>query len=647
MEPRVDTPPARSSAARAEPKVIVGRTALDVFAERVAESGPRTALRRKVGTEWVPSSWDDWDRASREIAGGLCALGVKGGDAIAVLSNTRAEWVEFDVGILRAGAITVPIYPSNTPEQCEYIISDAGARVVIVEGPHQLEKLYQPNVVSKLVGVDRIVYIGDHSELEKPDHAGRTEVTLEEVLPAHADRNRLLSLEHLRADGRAWLEEHPGELEARRAAIHPDQPATYIYTSGTTGPPKGVILTHSNLSFECDAVKDLLDMGPSDEQLLFLPLAHSFAKVLEWSAISVGCITAFAESLSRLVPDMQEVRPTFVGAVPRVYEKAYVKIQKSFEDKRKHLLSRWIVNWALKKGRERSRLELEGKPVRGLGFRLADWLVFDKVKATFGGRMRFFISGGAPLAPEIAAFFHAAGILILEGYGLTETFAASHVNRPDDYRFGTVGPAIPGVEVRIAADGEILLRGGNIMKGYFGRPEATAEVLEPNGWFHTGDIGVLEEDGKLRITDRKKDLIVTAGGKNVAPQNIEGSLKAACPYLSQVMVYGDKRKYLVALLTLSEENILPWAAEHGLAGKSLAELSAEPAVGELIDGYVQALNRDLASYESIKKYAILSHDFGQESGELTPTLKVKRKYATEKYWDILSSLYPEEDESSL
>jgi len=624
-----------------------GRTALDVFAERVAESGPRTALRRKIGTEWVPSSWDDWDRASRAIAGGLCALGVEGGEAIAVLSNTRAEWVECDVGILEAGAITVPIYPSSTPEQCEYIISDAGARIVIVEDPHQLEKLYQPDVVSRLSGVDRIVYVTDHAVMDKPDHAGRTELSLEEALPASADRRRLISLEQLMADGSAWLDEHVGELEARRVAIDPDQAATYIYTSGTTGPPKGVILTHRNLSFECDAVKDLLQIGPDDEQLLFLPLAHSFAKVLEWSAISVGCITAFAESISRLVPNMQEVRPTFVGAVPRVYEKAYVKVQHGLEDKRKHWLSRWIVNWALVKGRERSQRLLAGKSARSLGIRLADRLVFDKIKATFGGKIRFFISGGAPLAPEISAFFHTAGILILEGYGLTETFAASHVNRPDDYRFGTVGLPLPGVEVKIADDGEILLRGGNIMKGYYGKPDATAEAIDPDGWFRTGDIGVLEEDGKLRITDRKKDLIVTAGGKNVAPQNIEGALKAACPYLSQVMVHGDKRKYLVALLTLSEENILPWAAEHGLGGKSLAELSAEPAVRELIDGYVQGLNRDLASYESIKKYEVLSHDFGQESGELTPTLKVKRKYCTEKYWDILSSLYPQEDKSSL
>ncbi len=647
MEPRIEIPVARVPAAAPGPVARGGRTALDVFDDRVASSGSRTALRRKVGTRWEASSWDDWDRVSREIAAGLCSIGVDSGDAIAVLSNTRAEWVECDVGILRAGAITVPIYPSSTPEQCEYIIADAGCRIVLVEGPHQLEKLYQPNVVSGLVGIDRIVYLSEHALLEVPDHAGRTEVTLEEVLPPSAERRRLISLEQLMADGRAWLDEHPDALAARKRAIDPEQAATYIYTSGTTGPPKGVILTHANLSFECDAVKDLLEMGPDDEQLLFLPLAHSFAKVLVWSAISVGCVTAFAESIARLVPNMQEVHPTFVGAVPRVYEKAYVKLQAGFEQKRKHLLTRWIVNWALKKGRQRSHLLLEGKPARGLGFRLADMLVFDKVRDTFGGRLRFFISGGAPLAPEIASFFHAAGVLILEGYGLTETFAASHVNRPDDYRFGTVGLPIPGVEVKIADDGEILLRGGNIMKGYLGRPEATAEALEPDGWLHTGDIGAVEEDGKLRITDRKKDLIVTAGGKNVAPQNIEGSLKAACPYLSQVMVYGDKRKYLVALLTLAEENLLPWAAEHDLGGKSLAELSVEPAVEALIDGYVQALNGTLASYESIKKYKILPHDFGQESGELTPTLKVKRKYCTQKYWEILSSLYPAEDQSSL
>jgi long-chain acyl-CoA synthetase len=623
-----------------------GANAVDIFLERVADSGDNVALWRKVGGDWKSSSWNDWGRAAREIAGGLRALGVATGDAVVVLANTRAEWVECDLGILQAGAITVPIYPSNTPEQCEYIISDCGGTYIVVEDPHQLEKLYDPEVRSKLAGLTKIIYMTDVARLEKPDDQGRTSPQLDEVLPDDADRDKLISLDELRARGRDWLEANAGKLDQIRDEIDPEQAATYIYTSGTTGPPKGVILTHANLAFECRALRDLLGLGADDRQLLFLPLAHSFAKVLEWAAISVGFQTAFAESIGQLVPNMQEMHPTFMGAVPRVYEKAYVKIQANFEHKRKKLLSRLIIDWAVKKGQQRSRLLQDGKSATGFGYRMADKLVFNKVAATFGGNIRFFVSGGAPLSREIAEFFHAAGILILEGYGLTETTAATHVNRPDDFAFGTVGPALPGVEVEIAPDGEILVRGGNVMKGYFGQPEATAEVLEDDGWFHTGDIGVIE-DGKLKITDRKKDIIVTAGGKNVAPQNIEGHLKAICPHVSQVMVYGDKRKFLTALITLSEENLAEWAAERGLADKSLAELSEEPAVRELVQSHIDALNEDLASYETIKKFEILPYDFGQESGELTPTLKVKRKFCTEKYWDILDGFYPKDDRSSL
>jgi long-chain acyl-CoA synthetase len=598
-------------------------------------------MRHKENGVWRATSWDEWDRASREIAGGLVDAGVAVGEPVIILANTRPEWLEADVGILMAGGITVPIYPSNTPEQCEYIINDCGAKMLIVEDPHQLEKLFDEEISGKLDHIERVIYMSDHAVMTKKDARGRTEVPLSQVEPLYTEgwKEKIISLGELRAKGEAWLANNDGKLAEIAADIDPGQPVTFVYTSGTTGPPKGVVLTHSNLVFECHAIREGLGLTTDDEQLLFLPLAHIFAKLLEWGAIEVGYSTAFAESVPKLIDNMKEIQPTFMGAVPRVYEKAYVKIQANLEEKKKKPIPRMLINWALKKGMQRSKRLRQGKPAPFLSG-LADKLVFKKVQETFGGRIKFFISGGAPLSGEIAEFLHAAGILVLEGYGLTETTAATHLNRPNDYAFGTVGPPLLGVEVKIAeADGEILVRGGNIMKEYFGKPEATAEVLEDDGWFHTGDIGVIEPGGHLRITDRKKDIIVTAGGKNVAPQNIEGHLKAHCPYVSQVMVYGDKRKFLSALITLNEETLVPWAAEQGIASGELAELSEHEQVKALIDRAVKNLNADLASYETIKKYEILPHDFTQETGELTPTLKVKRKFCTQKYQDILDGFY--------
>ena len=590
------------------------KTAVEMFEARVAASGDKPALRIKEAGTWRTRSWKDWARTAREIAAGLRALGLANGDRVSILSNTRAEWVETDVGILYAGGVTVPIYQSNTPKECEFIIVDSRARVVFAEDKLQLDKLLA--VRGGLGDVVRVILIAG----AVPDGTGDWVTTL-------AD---------LRASGVAWLEKN--RLEAANALTSEDI-FTIVYTSGTTGPPKGVVLTHGNICFECEALERCLAIGTEDEQLLFLPLAHIFAKILEWTAISQGAVTAFAESIPQLIPNMQEVRPTFMGAVPRVYEKAYAKIMGSFEAKRQKAISRSIIDFAMAAGRRRSEAARNGKTLAGFAAvkaQLADKLVFQKIQATFGGRLRFFVSGGAPLAQEIAEFFHTCGILVLEGYGLTETTASTHVNRPDAYRFGTVGQALPGVEVKIAADGEILVRGPNILREYFGKPDATREALDPaeangpNGpsvsgsWFHTGDVGVLE-DGFLRITDRKKDIIVTAGGKNVAPQNIEGALKAHCPQVSQVMVHGDKRPYLVALITVNPE----------MAGK--------PDVEPTITAAVKKLNDSLPSYETIKKFKILASDLSQEAGELTPTLKVKRKQVSEKYRAELDAFYSAEN----
>jgi long-chain acyl-CoA synthetase len=618
-------------------KESVRRSAVDLFNERVRLSGPKTALRWREGGVWREATFSDWDRAAREIAAGLRALGVGRGDRVCLLANTRPEWVYTDVGILMAGAVTVPIYQSNLPHECEYIVNDAGAKVVFAEDPVQVEKLVAQR--DKLGRVTQVVYFDGVSRLPKPDAKGRVEVTLESVVP-EAARGWLLSLTALRERGRAWLAEaeRKAELERSWADIDPESPFTIVYTSGTTGPPKGVVLLHRNLTWECDAIRAVLPLDENDEALAFLPLAHIFARLLEWYSILKGCRTAFAESVAKVRDNLAEVRPTFMCAVPRVLEKMYLAIlgnrSSSPPTKQK------IFDWAFAVGREHSHRaqRREHQPLAlQLKYALANRLVFHKIQALLGGRMRFIISGGAPLSKEIAEFFHAAGVLILEGWGLTETLAGTAVNRLDKYAFGTVGAPIPGIEIKIADDGEILVRGGSVMKEYYNRPEATREVIDSEGWFHTGDIGQMV-DGLLQITDRKKDIIVNAGGKNIAPQNLENALKAT-PYISQVMVYGDKKPYLVALITLNEENVTAWAREHNVPFSSLAELAKAEPVRRLVARAVDELNACQPSYSSIKKFVILPSDFSQESGELTPTLKVKRKFTYEKYKDLIEGLY--------
>jgi long-chain acyl-CoA synthetase len=630
------------------------RNAVEMFAARVAASGDRTVFRSKVagpppkdggaggpasGT-WRESTWRDWDAASREIAGGLIALGLQPGDRAAILANTRPEWMHADVGVLMAGAVTVPIYQSNLADECQYILADSAAKVAFVENPLQLEKLVA--VKRDLPGVVRVVLFDETVRLDKPDAKGRLELRTDDVLPP-ADRDWVLPLATLRSDGRTWLAAHAGELERRWASVTPDDLFTIVYTSGTTGRPKGVMLTHDNICFTTQAVRGVLPLNEDDEQLLFLPLAHIFAKFLEWVTVERGSRIAFAESIAAVVQNLGEVRPVFLGAVPRVYEKVYAKIQANRNGAPP--TKQRIFDWAVSVGRRVSALEQKGRPVPfalELQRRLAHKLVFAKIHAVLGGRIRLLVSGGAPLAREIAEFFHAVGILIVEGYGLTETTAASSINRVERFRFGTVGQAIPGVEVKIADDGEILLRGRTVFRGYFNRPDDTREAIDPEGWFHTGDIGVLEaKDGvdMLRITDRKKDLIVTAGGKNIAPQNLENALKTT-PFVSQVMVHGDQRPYLTALVTLNEEAVRGFAKERGLdAAAPIAELSRRPEVRALVGRAVDELNAREPSYSTIKKFEILPQDFSQETGELTPTLKVKRKFTTEKYRAILDGFY--------
>jgi long-chain acyl-CoA synthetase len=453
------------------------RTVLEMFRDRVAKSGDRVALRSKVGNEWKSISWNEWAERSRRLALALVQAGVEQGDRVSILSSTRPEWVVADIGILMAGAVTVPIYPSNLPDQCEYILNNSESKVAFVEDPAQLAKLEK--VRPSLTSVKKVVLFTG----EAPAGDGWS-TTLARFLEEGA--------QGAAAD----------ELDRRAQATKPSDPATFVYTSGTTGPPKGVILTHDNFCFECAAIAQVVDIHDDDVQLLFLPLAHIFAKILYVSFIHTGGVIAFAESIEKVVQNLGEVRPTVVGSVPRVYEKVYTKVTGGAQEAGGLKLK--IFNWAMGVGRRASLAKQRGaRTAGGLSYAIANKLVFSKLNALFGGRLRFFVSGGAPLAKEIAEFFHAAGILILEGYGLTETTAATHVNRLDRYKFGTVGPALPGVEVKIAPDGEILVRGRNVMSGYYKRPEDTKEAIDAEGWFHTGDIGEIDADGFLRITDRK------------------------------------------------------------------------------------------------------------------------------------------------
>jgi long-chain acyl-CoA synthetase len=449
-------------------------------------------------------------------------------------------------------------------------------------------------------------------------------------------------LAELRERGRARLGELRREIEARVAATAPPDVATIVYTSGTTGPPKGVVQSHGNHLATLEAIEAAGLMrfsDPEEVDFLFLPLAHSFARAAEYLATYAGSTTVFAQSIDTVASDLRETRPTVMAAVPRIFEKLYARVMAQREAA--GLFGRLIFDWAVKVGRNKSRRLQRRDPVPPwveLQVRLADLLVFRRIREALGGRIRFLISGGAPLARDIQEFFHAAGILILEGYGLTETTPILTVNRPDRYKFGTVGLPIEGVTLRLAEDGEILAKGPNVALGYFERPEETAAAWDSEGWFHTGDIGELDEDGFLRITDRKKDLIKTSGGKYVAPQKIENLLKTQ-PHISQAVVIGDNRKYCVALITLDLEEVSRWAAGVGIAVDDPRELARHPRVVELIDKEVQETNRRLASYESIKSFRILPGDFSQETGELTPSLKVKRKVVSQKYADLIEEMY--------
>jgi long-chain acyl-CoA synthetase len=593
-----------------------------MFWERVERGGDRPAQLVKSGTAWTEVSARALGEEVRELALGLLALGRQKGDAVGLLSQTRAEWVRADFAIFSAGCVTIPVYPSYPADAVAFIVKDSGAKTLFVEDAAQLAKAL--DAAKDMPGLESLVLV--HGETGPEVSAGTRKL-------------RVLTWDKLRAEGRSARKELEPVLAQRLAAGGPDDVATIVYTSGTTGQPKGVVQTHGNHLAALAAAGQVTEVQPGDVHLLFLPLAHSFARFESFIGIHQSLVTAFAESLEKLSDNLKEVRPHFICSVPRVFEKVYAKVLSGVEAGPP--VKKKLFYWALGVGREVSRRRREGQPIGlalGVQHGAASKLVFSKLHAALGGRLRFCFSGGAPLAREIAEFFHAVGVLIIEGYGLTETCPILAANRLGRFQFGTVGLAFPGVELKIAEDGEILARGGNIAKGYFRRPEETAEVFKPEGWFHTGDIGEIDADGFLRITDRKKDLIKTAGGSYVAPQYIENLLKGD-PFVSQALVYGDRRPYPVALVTLNPEELGKFARNAGLGEKPLAELARNPAIVERVRRTVDGINEKLASYAKVKRFAVLPGDFTIESGELTPTLKVKRKVVSHNYADLIESLY--------
>ena len=586
-----------------------------MFLDRVEETPNRAAYQYPVGDRWETITWAQTGERVRRMAAGLIALGIQPEQRVAIASSTRIEWIFADLAVMCAGAATTTVYPSTMASEVAYILSDSESRVVFAEDDEQIAKLRQ----------------------HRADLPALTKVITFDGTP---DGDWVISLEELEKLGEQTLASSPDVITERVAATTPDHLATLIYTSGTTGRPKGVRLPHSCWTYEGAAVTAMNVLTIDDVQYLWLPMAHVFGKTLLTVQLQIGFLTAVDGRIPKIIENLAVVKPTFMGAAPRIFEKAHARIVTMMQEAGGAKAA--IFRWAEKVGLEVSRRRRSGQPVPallGVQYAIADKLVFSKIRERFGGRIRFFISGSAALSEELAEWFHAAGVLILEGYGLTETSAGSCLNRPNNYTFGTVGHPFPGTEIKIAEDGEVLIKGPGVMQGYHNLPEQTEEALTTDGWFHTGDIGELVEDGKLRITDRKKDLFKTSGGKYVSPQHIEGKFKTICPYASQFLVHGAGRKYCTALVTLDPEAIADWAGNNGLAGKSYAEIVTSPQARAMVQGYIDELNAGLNRWETIKNFVILDRDLSVEDAELTPSLKLKRKLVEERYRHLLDAMY--------
>jgi len=580
------------------------RTIPRLWREAAARNSGTAYLVEEAGG-WREVSWDEAAERVDLLANGLLARGVQKGDAFGLLARNTLEWALLDFALAHVGAVGAAIYANSSPRDAQYVLEHSEAVGVVCE---------------------------DDAQRQKVETGGATLPSLRHVL-TFAD------LPALEDEGRAYREAHPEALDQAVAAIDEEDLFTFIYTSGTTGPPKGCMIRHRNYYAMVTSGDDLPQRPhPGDVMLLYLPLAHNFGRLMHLAGPYQGYTIAFLADPLEVARAIPEVRPSILPSVPRVYEKVHTAVTASFAEATG--VKRRLIDWALDVGRRESALRREHRPVpRALALQrlLADRLVFAKVKERLGGRLRLPISGGAPLAPEIAELFDALGVSIIEGYGLTECTTAATTNRSDNYRFGTVGQALPGFELRLADDGELLIRSETVFAGYFKEPEATAEVLDGDGWLRTGDIATIDDDGFVTITDRKKDIIVTAGGKNIAPQNLENDLKTS-RFVSQALVVGDRRPYPAALITLDPVEIGKWASEQGLDG-DLSSLSRDPRVVELMSSVVEDVNRDRSRYEQLKRFAILERDFEMERGEVTPTLKLRRGVVLDHFAEAVEGLY--------
>lgn len=597
-----------------------------LFADRVAASGDAEAFRYRRGPGWTSVSWREADRRVRRVAAGLVELGVRTGDRVALSCSTRYEWIVADLAIMTAGGACTTVFPTTSVHDTAFILADSGSTVAIVEDLAQLEKLLASR--DRLPDLRRVVVI------DAPTGAADLADLRDGGAPGWVS-----TLDELEDLGAARLARDPAVLDDVVAALGPDDLAMLIYTSGTTGRPKGVRLVHDCWTYQAAAIVERHLLGPDDVQLLWLPLAHAFGGVMLAAQLAVGFVTAVDGQVDRLVENMGVQKPTIVAAAPRIFEKAHARIVEAATGSG---VRRKLFESAFDVGGRVWRLERDGEKVPAAlrtRHRVLDRLVFAKIRARFGGRLRFFISGAAPLNPELGEWFAIAGITILEGYGLTETSGAIFVNMPWRFEMGRVGSPFPGCEVRIADDGEIMLRGPSVMRGYHGDTTGSgADGVDPDGWLATGDIGELH-DGYLSLTDRKKDMIKTANGKYVAPQKVENLLTSESPYLAAAMVVGDGRPYCAALLAVDAEAIAGWADRNGLGELPYPELMGTDEVQKLLGESIDAVNARLNRWETVKRFAVLTEAPTQENGLLTATLKVRRRRVGERHADVIRSLY--------
>jgi long-chain acyl-CoA synthetase len=596
-----------AGAARAEG--TGSKTIADLLPLAVKKYGDKAAQRYKVGDEWVDASYAELGEAVKEVALGLVELGIQPGDKVSLLAHTRPEWTHACFGILTAGGTLVTIYQTNSPEECQYVLEHSDSVAIFVEDAEQLAKVRE--VEDRCPELEHVIVMD----------------------PTAADLGGALTLEGLRASGRG---RDDSEWEARYQAVEPDDICLYIYTSGTTGPPKGCLLSHANYRAITDAVVDQSPLVEGDSSYLFLPLAHAFAILIQFATFDLGAALAYwSRDPKMIIADIAQVKPTFFPSVPRMFEKIYTLATSSTEDK-EGLKKAVQVGVKVRMMREAGE---EVPPALQQGFDQAEEKLFKNVRGLFGGNMRECVTGAAPIAGEILEFFYACGVPVMEGYGMTETSTSATVNRPEgnNFRFGSVGKAQKDVELKIGDDGEVLIKGPNIFQGYYKNEDATKETLE-NGWLHTGDLGRLDEDGFLYITGRKKDIIITAGGKNITPANLENGLKQN-RWISQAVVIGDRRPYLVALITLDPEEAPALAEQLGIENADPAALSQNEKVRGEVQKAVDDVNSHVGPVEQIKRFEILDHDLSQETGELTPTLKVKRNVVHEKFADVVDRIY--------